>query len=60
VFALGGVGLSNIDEVVSAGAAGVAMISAILAAADVESAVSEIAGCLRRAHSAENFSKKEG
>jgi thiamine-phosphate pyrophosphorylase len=60
VFALGGVRLSNIDEVVSAGAAGVAMISAILAAADVESAVSEIAGCLRRAHSAENFSKKEG
>ncbi len=42
VFALGGVGARDIDEVVKAGADGIAMISAILAAEDQEAAASEI------------------
>lgn len=42
VFALGGVGSGNIDEVIEAGADGVAMISAVLGAPDPETAASEI------------------
>ncbi|MEW6719989.1 MAG: thiamine phosphate synthase [Thermodesulfobacteriota bacterium] len=42
VFALGGVGERNIDEVVAAGADGIALISAILAAEDPERAASQI------------------
>jgi thiamine-phosphate pyrophosphorylase len=42
VFALGGVGAENIEEVIAAGADGVAMISAILAAEDPETSASEI------------------
>ena len=44
VFALGGVGLSNLEEVRSAGAFGVAMISAVSAADDPERAA---AGLIR-------------
>ena len=51
VFALGGVGPSNIEEVISAGTAGVALISAVLAASEPQAAASEIAGCLREARS---------
>ncbi len=42
VFALGGVGPRNINEVIAAGADGIAMISAILAAEDPQRAASEI------------------
>ena len=42
VFALGGVGAANIDEVISAGADGVAMISAILSAKDPKAAATDI------------------
>ncbi|MBE0602432.1 MAG: thiamine phosphate synthase [Deltaproteobacteria bacterium] len=42
VFALGGIGSRNINEVVAAGADGIAMISAILASEDPETAASEI------------------
>jgi thiamine-phosphate pyrophosphorylase len=51
VFALGGVGSSNIEQVVSAGAAGAAMISAVLAAPDPEAAASRISGALHEARS---------
>jgi thiamine-phosphate pyrophosphorylase len=60
VFALGGVGRDTIEDVISAGAAGVAMISAILAADDVESAAAQIAERVRRSHSSESYTKKEG
>lgn len=60
VFALGGVGPSNIEEVVSAGASGAAMISAILAATDPEIAASESVEILREARSAKSFSGKKG
>jgi thiamine-phosphate pyrophosphorylase len=42
VFALGGIGAGNIDEVVAAGADGIAMISAVLAAMDPETAASDL------------------
>ncbi|MCL1926525.1 MAG: thiamine phosphate synthase [Syntrophorhabdaceae bacterium] len=42
VFALGGVGAENINEVIAAGANGVSMISAILAAKDPRQAASDI------------------
>lgn len=42
VFALGGVGARNINDVLAAGADGIAMISAILAAEDPQRAASEI------------------
>jgi thiamine-phosphate pyrophosphorylase len=51
VFALGGVGSPNIEEVVSAGASGAAMISAVLAASDPEATASEVAEALRKARS---------
>lgn len=51
VFALGGIGPSNVEEVISAGRAGVALISAVLAASEPQTAASEIAGCLREARS---------
>ena len=60
VFALGGVGSDNIEDVISAGARGVAMISAILAADDVRSAAAQIAECVRRTRSSNNLTKKEG
>jgi thiamine-phosphate pyrophosphorylase len=52
VFALGGVGSPNIEEVVSAGASGAAMISAVLAASDPEAKASEIVESLGKARSA--------
>jgi len=60
VFALGGVKPANIEDVLSMGASGIAMISAILAASDVEAAASEIVERLRQARSAGSFPKKEG
>jgi thiamine-phosphate pyrophosphorylase len=51
VFALGGIGPSNVEEVISAGTAGVALISAVLAASEPQTAASEIAECLREARS---------
>ena len=60
VFALGGVKASNAKEVLSAGAAGVAMISAVLAGPDVEAAASEIVKCLQEERSRGAFPKKEG
>jgi thiamine-phosphate pyrophosphorylase len=42
VFALGGIGAGDIDEVAAAGADGIALISAVLAAEDPELAASEI------------------
>jgi thiamine-phosphate pyrophosphorylase len=60
VFALGGVNASNVNEVLAAGAAGVAMISGILGAADIESTAAEIIRCLRRAGSAQAFPEKDG
>ena len=57
VFALGGVGSSNIEEVVSAGAAGAAMISAVLAAPDPEVAASEVSETLREARSVASLKK---
>jgi thiamine-phosphate pyrophosphorylase len=60
MFALGGVGADAIEEVLSAGASGVAMISAILSEADPESAASKIAGTLSRAREAEGLARKKG
>jgi len=60
VFALGGVKTSNLDEVLSAGAAGVAMISAVLAAPDVAHATSEFVSRLRQDTSFPKQAKKEG
>lgn len=57
VFALGGVGASNIDEVISAGAAGVSMISAVLVASEPEVAANEIIEKLHRARSAGSVRK---
>jgi thiamine-phosphate pyrophosphorylase len=57
VFALGGVKASKIEEVVFAGATGVAMISAALAVSDPEAAVSEFVETLRRARAAESLKK---
>jgi thiamine-phosphate pyrophosphorylase len=42
VFALGGIGLSRVNEVLLAGAAGVGLISAIMSAPDIEAAAREI------------------
>ena len=55
VFALGGVTPSNIEEVISAGAAGMSTISAVLAAADPEEAASEIVEILQKARTAESL-----
>ncbi len=60
MFALGGVGANAIEEVLSAGASGVAMISAILSEADPESAASKITGILSRAREAEGQAIKKG
>jgi len=60
VLALGGIKASNVEEVLSAGAAGVAMISAVLAEPDVEAAASEILKRMRESRSARAFPKKEG
>lgn len=59
VFALGGIQTTNIEEAVSAGAAGVAMISAILAASDIEAAALNIAGSFPKARSTA-LAKKKG
>ena len=48
------------EEVLSAGAAGVAMISAVLAEPDVEAAASDIVKRLREGRSAQACAKKEG
>ncbi|MBI4832256.1 MAG: thiamine phosphate synthase [Candidatus Lindowbacteria bacterium] len=47
VFALGGLKADNLEQVLSAGAAGVAMISAILGENDLEAAASRLVGELR-------------
>jgi len=60
VFALGGVAPGNIEEVIFAGAAGVAMISAVLAASDPESVAGEIVGKLSSARETEVFPRKKG
>lgn len=60
VFALGGVKPDTIEEVVSAGAAGISMISAILAAHDAEAAAADLAHRLDQARSNKSFQKKEG
>ena len=60
VLALGGIKSATIGDVISTGAHGVAMISAILAASDVESAASGMVEGLRRARPAEKASQKEG
>jgi thiamine-phosphate pyrophosphorylase len=49
VFGLGGISESRIEMVLSAGAAGVALISAILAAPDIEGAASDFVARLRQA-----------
>ncbi len=41
IFAIGGIGLSHVEEVVRAGANGIAVISAILKAPDIQHTVSE-------------------
>lgn len=46
VFGLGGVSAERLDDILSAGATGAGVISAILAAADIESAASEMTGRL--------------
>jgi thiamine-phosphate pyrophosphorylase len=58
VFALGGVAPSKIEEIIFAGATGVAMISAVLAVTDPEAAASGIVETLRQARLAESL--KEG
>jgi thiamine-phosphate pyrophosphorylase len=60
VFALGGIGAVNMEEALSGGASGIAMISAILAARDVESAASDIVQRLRQARSTQSSSKERG
>lgn len=60
VFALGGVGPERIEEVIFAGASGTAMISAILAADDPESAAEEILKGLRRARQTADLPGKKG
>ncbi len=59
VFALGGIQATNIERILLAGAAGVAMISAIIAASDVEAAASNIAKLLSEARSTA-LAKKKG
>lgn len=44
VVAIGGITRERIPEVVAAGAAGVAVVSAVLRAADMEAAVRELCG----------------
>ncbi len=60
VFPLGGIGASEIEEVVSAGAAGIGMISSVLSAPDVEAAASEIVKRLREALAARTLAEKKG
>jgi thiamine-phosphate pyrophosphorylase len=61
VFALGGVQqAADIEEVLSAGAAGIGMISAVLSAPDVEAAASEIVKRLREARAARSLAEKKG
>jgi thiamine-phosphate pyrophosphorylase len=60
VFALGGIKRSNINEVIAAGASGVAMISAVLAAEDCRSAAAGIAECVHKARAGESCREKEG
>jgi thiamine-phosphate pyrophosphorylase len=60
VFALGGVRAADIEEVLSAGAAGIGMISAVLSAPDVEAAASEIVKRLREARAARSLAEKKG
>lgn len=57
VFALGGVGPGNVSEVVSAGASGIALISAVLGAADPAAAAAELLGQLSEAGDTQ---RKEG
>jgi thiamine-phosphate pyrophosphorylase len=47
-FAIGGIDLANVDEVVAAGAAGVAVVRAIRDAADPESAARQLRAALER------------
>jgi len=47
VFGLGGVSFSNMEHVLAAGAAGISMISGILAAPDIEQAASEFSRRLK-------------
>ncbi|GAB4335083.1 MAG: thiamine phosphate synthase [Candidatus Abyssubacteria bacterium] len=49
VYALGGIKKTNTDEVISAGAAGIAMISAILAADEPDRAAAEMKAAIRLA-----------
>lgn len=49
VVAIGGVGVSNAREVIEAGAAGVAVVSAVFAAPDVERATRELRGVVQGA-----------
>jgi thiamine-phosphate pyrophosphorylase len=49
VFGLGGISISNVEEVFYAGAAGVAVISAILAVPDIKKAASEFSFRLKQA-----------
>ena len=44
IFAIGGITMENVEEVMKAGASGVAVISAILKAPDVRRAVSGFVG----------------
>lgn len=60
VFALGGVGPRNINEVIAAGADGIAVISAILAAEDPEAAASEINDSVNDAISKHREGQEEG
>ncbi len=60
IFALGGIRQDRVEEVLSAGAAGVALISAVLSAPDVAVAASEIAARLRQARSTLIQEEKEG
>jgi thiamine-phosphate pyrophosphorylase len=59
VFALGGVGARNINEVLAAGADGIAMISAILATEDPETAASEINHLVKNAISRHREGQEE-
>ncbi len=59
VFALGGIGAGNIDEAVAAGADGIALISAVLAADDPENAASEINRCVENAVSRHRQGQEE-
>ncbi len=52
VFGLGGISSSRIEEVLSAGGAGIALISAILASPNIKDAASELTGRLQSRHQA--------